>query len=295
MSLHLIECVRPLTDLLPSEKLALLAFADSADSDTQISWPGIEAVGEWAGVSTSRAKALVKSLVDRGLLHRTSSGHHGRRARYLVFPGGCCSEHPRARATVEATSPAMHAEAVEQLAARLGLPVADVVRALEEPIDGLGSKGAKGAAGDTQPATEGSRAQSSVSVEGSRAQHPSPDPTPVRVPPAAPNTVEGYCLGTAGSTRSSGTTTTPPTPHASGAGGAGCALHTPDVAENCRGCGTTRRQLSRAATRAAAEHAAAGAGPRCPGGFRWLVDDSCGCAPPVTHPTRVELETAVAS
>jgi hypothetical protein len=96
VSLHLMECVRPLR-LNPSTKLALLAFADSADSATQIAFPGLEAVMEWASVSRSRAAAVVAELVDAGLLRHHRPGHRGRRAEYVVFPGGCCDAHPRPR------------------------------------------------------------------------------------------------------------------------------------------------------------------------------------------------------
>jgi hypothetical protein len=287
MSIHLMVCVRPVTGLLPSEKLALLAYADSADETTGLAWPGIDAVAEWAGVSGSSAKRLTAALVDKGLLRKYSSGHHGRRARYVVFPNGCCAEHQRPRGDVDLEQPPA---TVEQLAERLGMRVDATSRPL---LEQLLDQQAKGLTGDTQQTAEGSHPQASVSVDGYHVQDPSPSDPNERVLPAAPITPDGYRKGPTGSTRTPSTTTTPPTPHAFGAGGA-CPAHQPTPADNCRGCGTTPRQLRKAAARDEQLAAAAGRGPRCPRGTPWSSDGTCGCSPG-THPARHELEARAAS
>lgn len=212
MSLHLMECVRPLR-LNPSTKLALLAFADSADSATHIAFPGLDAVQEWASVSRSRASAIVAELVDAGLLHHHRPGHRGRRAEYVVFPHGCCPAHPR-------------------------------------PLDD--DRDAMGPAGDTQSAEKGSCGQDSASVNGARRQDPMSAAGAERVLPTAPFAPKGARLGPAHGHPSLTTTTTPqppPTPSAGEptANQPACAAHAPSAAPNCRGCGTTPRALRRAA------------------------------------------------
>lgn len=279
MSLHLIECVRPLR-LTPSTKLALLAFADSADRETRISFPGFEAVMEWAGVSRSRAFEIVAELIALGLLRKHYRGHNGRRSEYVVFPSGCCDLHPTPGGddTDEAIEinpyeagthqPPPPGEGFEAMAARLG--------------DGY----SMGPVGRTQPAEVGSGPPDSVSGEGSGPPDPTADPTQGRVRPTGPNEREGSGKGPAHRTPSLTTTTTPPTPHASGAGGASCALHDTTPTTNCRACGTTSRQLAKRAHRDAADQAAQqaiAAGTRCPGGRPFGTDGICGCPPPVTH------------
>jgi hypothetical protein len=236
VSLHLMECVRPLR-LNPSTKLALLAFADSADSATQIAFPGLEAVMEWASVSRSRAAAVVAELVDAGLLRHHRPGHRGRRAEYVVFPGGCCDAHPRPRVDDdnEPTYPRSVTPSGRPSWAP-PLPTAD----------------------GTQTAEKGSCAQDSVSVKASRGQDPIATTPADRVLPAAPSRRKGSCLDTAHGTPSLTTTTTPQPPPAPPAGEPNqpaCAAHGPIPGPNCRTCGTSPRAASRVAAAAAATRA----------------------------------------
>lgn len=94
MSIHLLECAANL-DLPASTKLALMAFADSADQYTNLALPGLDQVKRWSGLrSDSRAKEVVADLTTRGLLLKHRGGRRGRRAEYVVFPNGCCEQHP---------------------------------------------------------------------------------------------------------------------------------------------------------------------------------------------------------
>lgn len=92
MSMHLVECAARL-NLPPSTKLALMAFADSADRVTRIALPGLEHVQQWSTLGRSRCSEVVADLVDLGYLQKHRGGTWGRRAEYVVFPQGCCEAH----------------------------------------------------------------------------------------------------------------------------------------------------------------------------------------------------------
>jgi hypothetical protein len=208
VSIHLLECAARRAVPTPSHKLVLMAFADSADRHTHIALPGLQQVREWAGgeqpMSKSQALHITAQLVDLGLLTKHRRGHNGKRAEYVVFPDGCCSEHPR--------------------------PPAD-----EETI-GSGTP-------DPDPPAESG----------------TPDPTsqPGRVWQTGPNTLVGSGLGPAHRTPSPATTTNPPNPPASrgepnpSSNHTGCQRPGPLPHSNCRGCGTTNRQVAAATTAAA--------------------------------------------
>lgn len=93
MSGHLIGCAGDVTNLGRSQKLALVAFADSADDRTHIGFAGYVGVQRWANVSRSRAAELIDDLVNAGYLQRHRTARPGRRAEYVVFPHGCCELH----------------------------------------------------------------------------------------------------------------------------------------------------------------------------------------------------------
>lgn len=93
MSGHLIGCAGEAQDLGKSHKLALVAFADSADDRTHIAFPGYEGVMKWASCSRSRAAELINDLEEAGYLLQHRRAQPGRRAEYVVFPGGCCDLH----------------------------------------------------------------------------------------------------------------------------------------------------------------------------------------------------------
>jgi hypothetical protein len=68
----------------PATKLALMAIADDASDKTNMSFPGMEKVCEWAEVGPRRASQIITDLVDRGYIERVSRAYRGRRAVYLV-------------------------------------------------------------------------------------------------------------------------------------------------------------------------------------------------------------------
>lgn len=95
MSIHHVECAA-LTTLPASTKLVLMAFADSADKDTRVAFPGMGNVMAWSGLKKSRALEVTRWLVTQGYLVRASGSNATgpkRRAEYLVFPAGCCLQH----------------------------------------------------------------------------------------------------------------------------------------------------------------------------------------------------------
>jgi hypothetical protein len=202
LSVHLIECAAKATDLLPAEKLVLLAFADSADRQTRIAFPGLDNVQTGACVSRSRALELVGKLVDKGLLRKHRGGHRGRRAEYVVFPAGCCSDC---------------------------LPI-------EEPTAAVSST--------TVPAN-GSGTSDSGHGEASDPSYPKRGPSPAPSTgsgPLDPVVEKGSGKGPVATGPLLNSNYIPPNPQAS-PGGASCAKHPKAPHPNCRGCGTTARQI----------------------------------------------------
>ena len=94
MSIHHVECAA-LTALPASTKLVLMSFADSADKDTRVAFPGLGNVMAWSGLRKSRALEVTSWLTKQGYLYRVAGGKRGKRAEYLVFPAGCCPMHGR--------------------------------------------------------------------------------------------------------------------------------------------------------------------------------------------------------
>jgi hypothetical protein len=227
VAMHFIECAAHLP-LQPSTKLALMAFADSADRHTQIAFPGLAEVQKWASVGRSQAHELIKELVTLDLLRKHSAGYRGHRAEFIIFPRGCCSEHPRP--VDEAADDEGSSEPDPSSEKGSGRPDAD------------------------RPSRKGSGAPDSVSVEGSAGSDANES-----VQPAGPSTRKGSGEGPADRTPYPTKTQEPPHPPAE-AGGAnptttrtGCAKPGPTPHANCRGCGTTNRQLAKAAEKARAD------------------------------------------
>lgn len=234
MSGHLIGCAGTLADerLAPSHKLALLAFADSADDRTHIAFPGYEGVQKWAGCSRGRAAELIRDLVGFGYLLQHKKAHRGQRAEYVVFPGGCCDLH---RAPTE--EPPVD---VDQLARVAGVSVA-AARALLDALQD--DAGVHEAPSGRSPQPNGSDASDTFPLNESGAS----DAFDRDVHTEAPEAVENAGKGPerVRGSRSTANAFTPPTttPLTPASGGAGCARHT-TPARNCRGCGTTNRQLA---------------------------------------------------
>lgn len=228
MSGHLIGCVKPIQDLGASHKLALTAFADSADDRTHIGFPGYEGVQEWAVVSRARAAELIRDLVHLGYLKPHKRGRRGQRAEYIVFPDGCCELH---RTPVE--EPAVDAE---HLAAAAGVTL-DQIHAVLTAL--------------------GSDAPDPVTVNGSDAPDPNSQIGPIGSEPSDPNPGKGpervHASRSNPDAFTPSSTTSPLPPPASRQGR--CPAH-PEGRANCRMCGTTPRQLAAAAAKHAAAQAA---------------------------------------
>lgn len=226
MSGHLIGCVKPIKDIPSSHKLALTAFADSADDRTHIGFPGYEGVMEWADVARSTAAGIIADLVKWGYLKLHKRGRRGQRAEYVVFPNGCCDVH---RAPIE--EPDVD---VEELATAAGVSVGQaraLLAALSiekgsedlDPLSGNGSNVLDPIAGsDAQPVENGPNGSEQLDPNGGK----------------GPERVHGSRSNHDAFTTSNNSSPQPPPASRQGS----CSKH-PDGGRNCRACGTTGRQL----------------------------------------------------
>jgi hypothetical protein len=247
MSGHLIGCVKPL-ELPQSHKLALVAFADSADDRTHIAFPGYEGVQEWAACSRGRAAELIKDLVSWGWLRQHKKAHRGQRAEYIVFPDGCCDLH---RIPVE--DPAAVPVDVDQLAAAAGVSVNQaraLIAAMAADVHTAGS--------EQSPQPNGSGTDDPVGGNESGGSDPISTDAPAHVSEAVDN--PGMGPERVHGSRSTANAFTPsekiPPSPAGKPAGATCAKH-PNGHPNCRACGTSPRMRAKAAEREAQAAAAA--------------------------------------
>lgn len=243
MSGHLIGCTKPL-DLPTSHKLALVAFADSADDRTHIGFPGEVGVQEWASCSRSRAYELIADLVEWGYLKQHKRAHRGRRAEYIVFPDGCCDLHrlPVEEPDVDVEDLARRAGvSVEQALLLLGA-MAPTERVVQPP------------AAAPESTEKGSDAPDPVGGNVSDAPDPNsrdvhePPPEPVDNAGKGPERVHGSRSTENAFTPSENKTPLPPPASRQGR----CPVHPTPVPDR-RCCGTTARQLAKAAETQAAE------------------------------------------
>ncbi|HXH77291.1 hypothetical protein [Nocardioides sp.] len=234
MSGHLIGCAGSLETysvdgterkLPTSHKLALLAYADSADDRTHIGFAGYKGVMAWAVCSRARAAELIRDLCSWGLLEQHATARPGRRAEYVVFPGGCCDIHRPAEEEP--------AHDIGDLARAAGISV-DQARLLVAAMNGSDAP-------DTSPRN------------GSDAPDPlTADTSEQAVEPVDSHTFETERVQNRSDTPDPFTTsTTSPLPPPASRQGR-CGAH-PNGHANCRGCGTTPRQLAAAAAKAKAD------------------------------------------
>ncbi|MFE7129319.1 helix-turn-helix domain-containing protein [Streptomyces sp. NPDC057638] len=242
--------------LNPSQKLALMKLADSADDETRLSRPGLVRLAAWVGVTDKRAITLVTELIAKGLVERVQTGKAGRSATYKVFPLGVPPtpttlelkeaaearrsgpKNPRkARSGVARAAPARPAMTYRDVEAR----VAERQRRESAQVD----------AGFHEENPEEAGFHGRNPEDGGR------------VPPVEPDRFHGgNPLGSSGETPSfpgsSSALPFPPPPAADAAGEhasapdegpspeaaesiEGCARHRGRPAASCRGCGTNPR------------------------------------------------------
>lgn len=229
MSIHHLECAAELKHLIPSKKLVLMAVCDDADKETRLGAPGIDKLHLWSGINAkSQVLAVIAELVDEGYLERVSPGRKGRKAVFRVFARvGCCALHGPVAA-----------------------PASD-----QRDLDQQVVETAEAIAAATAPAGSGQPAPAPAGIGSGQ-----PDANPIAPGSALPDPDLSI-----GSGEGSGLDRTPPVspennPPTPASGGAGCARHTnpAEPGVNCRGCGTTNRQLAEARKRdrVAAEAAA---------------------------------------
>lgn len=80
------------SELKPSHKLVLLAYADAAEHDGSDIWPGWERMCEMTSYSRSQVARITAELIDVGVLVQVSKGHTGKRASYRIVV-----DHPALR------------------------------------------------------------------------------------------------------------------------------------------------------------------------------------------------------
>lgn len=226
MSVHLIGCVKAMRGLGRSHKLALIAFADSADERTHIAFPGYIGVQEWAEVSRSRAAELIRDLVDAGWLQKVRDSGPGRRAEYVVFPDGCCELH---RPTPETGVIDSVDEALAVLRAA-GYDTATLADNTSDASDVNGSEFPDPLSGNRSDASD---VLDTEPVNGSEISDLNGVHVQNRSDASDPFTT---------------TTTNPPTPQPDRR----CRRHLDQLGDSCRSCGTTPRQLAAAAEAEAA-------------------------------------------
>lgn len=233
MSGHLIGCASLVEGIGSSQKLALLAFADSADDRTHIGFPGYPGVMTWANVSRSRSAELIRDLVAAGYLELHKSARPGRRAEYVVFPRGCCDLH-------RAPAPEDGNLDLQALAAAAGVSVDQVATLISSmrPDTPNGSEISDSSSGDGSDASDPSDQEAATGPKSRPTRQSGRTRTGVRVQNASD------------ASDPSTTSTTPLTP---ASGGASCAKPGPLPHPNCRACATTPRQLQQAKDHAAAE------------------------------------------
>jgi hypothetical protein len=174
-----------------------MAFADSADRHTHVAMPGLDNVMLWACVKRARANEIVSELVSLGLLVKHRGGHRGRRAEYIVFPAGCCSDcTPHEKASITAA-----------------------------PL-------------------RGSEATAAAPIDATRLE------SEIASAALAPTVEKGAGKGLVASSPLPNFLNNPPNPQAAPRG-ASCAKHPRAPHPNCRGCGTTARQIRETAIVAA--------------------------------------------
>lgn len=79
--------------LPPVEKLVLLCMADDAPDKTRIAAPGMATLAAWTGRNERNTAAAVARLIGKGWIANHVRGRKGTRARWIVFPEGCCDRH----------------------------------------------------------------------------------------------------------------------------------------------------------------------------------------------------------
>ena len=127
-------------DHLPlSHKLALMKIADSAEHESRVGYPGLDAIRLWSGAKRSRALEILRELQEMGLVMQVEAGRRGTRASYKVFPDPGDEAHGLAVRRGQSCPGAALFKGVP------GVPSADEVEARVAVLDG--AKGAWNEAG----------------------------------------------------------------------------------------------------------------------------------------------------
>ncbi|GAA3371158.1 hypothetical protein GCM10020367_20690 [Streptomyces sannanensis] len=263
----------------PTEKLALMKLADSADEDTRLSTPTQRRLVAWVGVGEKRVSTVLTHLVAKGLIERVNAARDGRAATYRIFPDGVPITPEREQLDERLqelrrrpTNPKL-ARKPDKPRRKPAAPARTYVDIQKRQLEEAARNPDHGAGESQAPASE---AATSADERGFREGNPeeSDSTEEARVSPGEPSGFPGgNPQGFAGETpsfpsfRSSPPSSSPPTPTADAAGepapaetnqqapASGCPKHRTRPGANCRSCGTTpraARERQRRANEAAA-------------------------------------------
>ena len=73
-------------EMNPTRKLVFMALCDDANKLNRRTYPGMEKLLTWSGVSRPSVHRHINALCDDGLLLQVGRGMPGRRSEYIVFP-----------------------------------------------------------------------------------------------------------------------------------------------------------------------------------------------------------------
>jgi len=171
------------TQIPATHKLVLMKICDSADDETRIGYPGIDAVRVWSGASRSRALALMAELQDWGLIMQTETAHRGRRAEFKVFPS------PGDEEFSVAARKGLPCPGAQWFKGPPGIPTEDEVAELAERLSPVRApkKPAKGGPDAGRKQGKGPTSKTLSTRKGSNLQDPIAPTDTERVQPARPN------------------------------------------------------------------------------------------------------------
>lgn len=73
-------------DLKPGTKLVFMALCDDATKETRVTYPGMDKLVTWSGMSPAAVQKVLQQLIGMELLLRRKRGAPGQRAEFRVFP-----------------------------------------------------------------------------------------------------------------------------------------------------------------------------------------------------------------
>lgn len=179
MGFHLLNAAAEVTSK-PSQKLVLMCLAKEGDDRQRVSFPGVETLLKWSGLSRPQLFRVLAQLIELKLIEQRQRGHRGKRAEFIVFPLGCCEAHGKESFGSHERDPEDDVKGLTDVT--LSDPVDSCTSETSRPEKGLTSgrkgliSGAKGSHPDETPQLE------TYSTRDIRVVT-KPDPSPAADPP----------------------------------------------------------------------------------------------------------------